>query len=308
MRQIRIASAKNPLTDFIELNDFNGFLCTQFGTLGVSRSVDFLTIGNRNIAVNNKPYFKKYSLTIEILTKYSEYERKYYDFISFIDRNKTDGIRLYYKPYDGLEERYCLCSIESTTRIEKRQPIVLNVSQDSLWLGQQQVAHTSTIEEAQGNLFEFADDREGYFSASFSLDEKIPDYYCVAFYSGMYQQADITISGYNEVPLNIVVKGRCEDPQIFLYRKKDNQLVKKFQVFATIEEGNYLEINSVIVENGVWEVSQQTGGKRDLTELVNYANGSPYFNLQRGEYYLSVIDEGGNQCITDISWQEEYSE
>ena len=322
MRKIKIASAKNPENDFIELNDIygvnifsnegnkitKGFLCTQFQTLGISREVEFLMIRNRNIPVSNKPKFSKYSLTIEIMSLYSEYERKYQEFISFLDRNKKDGIRLYYKPYDDREEKYCLCSIETSSKVAKRQPIVLNLLQDSLWFGGLNVRHTSqTQEETDKNLFVFDNDN-GYFSASFSLDLEIPNYYCMAFYNGIKQQAEIKISGYNEVPLNIRVHGKCVNPQVFLYRKNDNNPIKQFQVFETIEKGRYLEINSGILENGVWEVDLATGEKIDLTELVDYSNGSPYFYLENGEYYIVAIDGGGNECVTDISWQEEYNE
>ena len=307
MRKIRIASAKNPDNDFIELNNFNGFLCTQFQTLGISRKVEFLTIKNRNIPVDNKPQFKKYSLTIEIFSLYSEYEAKYYELLSFLDRNKKNGIRLYYKPYDNMEERYCLCSIESSSKTEKRQPIVLTLSQDSLWLGVKNVRHTSQQDDSEGNLFVFDDDN-GYYSVSFSIDANIPKYYCVAFYGGITQHAEMKIESYNEVPLNIIIKGYCVNPRIALYKKGENKVFKEFQVFEEIGEGYYLEINSGILENGVWEVNQETGEKRDLTEKVNYEYGSPYFYLENGEYYIVSSDDGGNACITDISWQEEYSE
>jgi hypothetical protein len=308
MRQIRIASAKNPLTDFIELNDFNGFLCTQFRTLGISRSVEFLNIGNRNIAVNNKPAFKKYSLTIEILKPYGQYDDLYYTLLDFLDRNKRDGIRLYHRPSEFFrEERYCLCSIESTSKAEKRQPIVLNLTQDSLWLGERRTEFTVRSEGIENNLFVFADDGDGYFSASFSLDEKIADYYCVAFFNSITQQAEIAIKGYNEVPLNISIKGRCVDPQILIYRKNDKELVKKFQVFETIDEGHTLEINSGILDNGVWEVDAY-GRRDDLTDLVDHSNGSPYIWLTNGEYLVEVQDKDGNAETATIYWNEEYSE
>ena len=88
MRYLKLASAKNPDTDFIELNDFNGFLCTRFETLGISRKLEFLTIENRQFSVDNKPDFKKYRLTIEILTKYAEYEAKHRELIDFLARKK----------------------------------------------------------------------------------------------------------------------------------------------------------------------------------------------------------------------------
>ena len=82
MRYLKIASATNPYTDFIELNDLNGFFCTNLKTLGISRAIQFLAIENRQFATSNKPNFKKYELTVEILTNYSEYEKK-----SIIDNN-----------------------------------------------------------------------------------------------------------------------------------------------------------------------------------------------------------------------------
>lgn len=319
MRYLKIASAKNPDTDFIELNDLNGFFCTQFTTLGISRKVDFLTIQNRNIPVDNKPVFKRYRLVIEILTLYSEYENKYYELMNFLDRNKKDGIRLYHKPYhtmaasvymdsDTPDGRYCLCSILTTSKTEKRQPIVLDLTQNSLWIGKQQTAESTQKMNEEGNLFEFSNDGYDYYSASFSVDKNIPDYYCIAFYNGISTQAEIDIKCYNEVPITIVVSGECENPEILLFRKNENLPIKRFQVLEKIDKGHYLEINSGILESGVWEVNKTTGARRDLTELVNYALGSPYFYLGYGEYYVQVSDSGGNDCVTNVYWREEYSE
>jgi hypothetical protein len=148
----------------------------------------------------------------------------------------------------------------------------------------------------------------GYYSASFKEDADIDDYYCISFYSGIKQQAEINITGYNEVPLNIHVRGKCTNPEIFLYRKSDNELVKRFQVFVEIDQDHYLEINSGILNSGVWEVDVHTGEREDLTEVINYAYGSPYFYLENGDYYVLVQDINNNNCLTDISWQEEYSE
>lgn len=307
MRYIRIASAKNPDTDFIGLNDFNGFLCTQFQPLGISRNVEVLTIKNRSIPVSNKPAFKKYRLVIEIFSAYSLYENKYYELMNFLDRNKKDGLRLYYTPYTGMEEKYCLCSIESSTKTEKRQPVVLNLAQNSLWLGQKQTEGSSQVTTDVGNLFVFNNDN-GYYSASFSEDAKIDNYYSVAFYTGIKQQVEINISSYNEVPLNITVKGKCINPQVFLYRKNEEEPLKKFQVFHTFEDGSDLEIRSGILENGVWRVDRTTGARQDLTELVDYSNGSPYFYLENGDYIVTVLDGEGNKCEAEVSWQEEYSE
>lgn len=344
MRFLKLASAKNPLTDYVLLNGgwfdedgkeiehftknkrdtyvdvngitratfkkFTGFLCTQFQTLGISRNIDFLTIKNRNIPVDNKPVFKRYGMTIEVFTTYNEYERKYYELITFLDRNKKDGFRLYYNPYgDGNKknERYCLCSIEMSNKIEKMQPITLILTQDSLWIGEQNTAHSSLTSEMEGNLFVFDNDN-GYYSASFSADANIPNYYCIAFYTGVGHQADINISGYNEVPLNIRIYGHCFDPQILLYRKNEKKPFKTIQVFEEIGEDYYLEINSDILDNGVWEVNKHTGEKRDLTANVDYSKGSPYVYLDNGEYYIRTTDINEDLVVADISWREEYSE
>ena len=317
MRKIKLASARNPDNDFINLSDLNGFFCTSFQTLGISRQLGFLPIKNRNIPVSNNPAFKRYSLTIEILAPYSEYENKYYEFLSFIDRNKQDGFRLYNLPYskmntriykDTTEGRYCLCSIEMTSKIEKRSPITLSISQDSLWIGEKQTSETSILEDEDGNLFAFSNDGEGYYSAAFKEDENVSDYFAIAFYTGVKQQADITIEGYNEVPLNIIVKGHCLNPEILLFDRNNDTIVKKFKVYEEIDEGKQLEINSSILENGIWEVDISTGEKIDLTEKVDYSFGSPYFYLNRGKYYMEVYDDGGNKPTASASWREEYSE
>jgi hypothetical protein len=309
MRKIKLSSAKYPDKDFIELNDFNGFFCLQFQPIGISRSIEFLTIKNRNIPVNNRPAFKKYSLTIEIFTLYSVYEQMYFTLMSFLDRNKKDGFRLYYKPYDDMEERYCLCSIEMSTKSVKLQPVVLTLTQNSLWIGEQSEARSIQQAEAKGNLFVFADtNNDGYFSANFLPDADVSDYYAIAFYNGISQKAEISIVGYNDVPLNIVIKGRVVNPQIRLYRKGGDTVIKSFEVFEEIDEGHSLQINSGILENGVWEVNDATGEKRDLTESINYANGSPYFYLENGDYVMEANDADGNACEMIVTWNEEYSD
>ena len=163
MRYLKLASAKNPFTDFIELNDFNGFLCTSFQSVGISRKLEFLAIKNRQFAVSNDVDFKKYSLVIEILSKYSEYEAKHRELITFLDRNKKSGFRLYYRPYNGMDLRYCLCSIENSARTEKRQPVTLILVQNSLWLGEQKISKTAQGIKDSGNLFAFFDDGNCYY-------------------------------------------------------------------------------------------------------------------------------------------------
>ena len=306
MRYLKLASNENPETDFIELNDFNGFLCTSFQTVGISRKLEFLAIKNRQFAVENKTSFKKYNLTIEILSKYSEYEEKHRRLITFLDRNKKDGFRLYYRPYDGMELRYCLCNIETSQMAGKRQPIVLSLMQNSLWIGEERKSTTAYIVE-EGNLFAFKDD-DGYYSMSFSIDSDILNYYCVSFYSNIETQASIVNNGYNEIPLNIKIYGECVNPKISLFRKNEKEPIRQLQVFANVDNGYHIEINANILTNGVWLVNSSTGEKLDYSELINNNLGSPYFYIDNGEYYIEIVDDGNNVCLADVFWQEEYSE
>lgn len=308
MRYLKLASAKNPNTDFIELNDFNGFLCTSFQTLGISRKLDFLAVNNRQFTVENKTDFKKYSLTIEILTNYAEYEDKHRDLITFLDRNKKSGLRLYYRPYSGMELRYCLCDIESSQKTEKRQPILVTLSQNSLWLGEEK--RILTVAESQsGNMFVFGED-EGitdYYAASFKLDDEVLDYYCVSFYNGAATTAIIVNSSYNEIPLNFRIYAPCVNPMISLYKQGETSPIRQVKITASLEAG-FIEINANIGENGVWYKNPDTGVKLDYTELVNNELGSPYFYIDNGEYYITVTDDNYNICYCDAFYQEEYSE
>lgn len=308
MRYLKLASAKNPDDDFIELNDFNGFLCTRFETLGISRKHEFLAINNRQFSVDNKLDFKKYRLTIEILTKYAEYEREYRKLINFLDKNKKVGFRLYYRPYEGEDLRYCLCDIESSVKTEKLQPVVLTFSQNSLWLGVVNSKEASTVAQS-GNLFEFAEDENisGYYSASFSEDEKIEDYYCIAFYRGTSIKADIVNESYNEIPLIIKIYGECTDATVLLY-DTNNNIVKQLKIIGKISNGYYVEINANISENGVWYKKVETGEiVDDYEKYIDNSLGSPYFYIDNGNYYLTVTATGGNPKVI-VSFQEEYSE
>lgn len=310
MRYLKLASAQNPDNDFIELNDFNGFLCTRFETLGIKRRHEFLAINNRQFSVDNKTDFKEYRLTIEILTKYAEYEREYRKLINFLDRNKKGGFRLYYRPYEGEDLRYCLCDIESSVKTVKLQPVVLTLSQNSLWLGEIQSRQTSAVEQS-GNLFAFAEETiqgQKYYSASFYADNEISNYYCIRFYNGALTTAEITNNSYNEIPLIIRIRGACVNPTVSLFRKGENTPMKTLQILANIAQGYYVEINANILENGVKYKPIGTGVEQDYDNLVNNALGSPYFYIDNGEYYVTVRDANDNVCDADISWQEEYSE
>ena len=310
MRYLKLASAKNPDTDFIELNDLNGYLCTSFQSLGISRKLEFLAIKNRQFVVDNKTNFKRYNLTIEILSKYRDYENKYRYLINFLDRNKKDGFRLYYRPYEGMDLRYCLCDIENSSKVEKMRPVSLVLVQESLWLGELE-RKTTTQKEIEGNLFAYDKDEDidGYFASTFGLDASVgSSYYCVAFNKNIETEASITNDSYNEIPLNIILKGPCVNPTVSLFRTTDNELIRQLQVLGTINEGYYVEINSNILNNGVWYVNEETKEKIAYDDVINYEYGSPYFYIEHGDYFVKVVDEGNNVCEMDVFWQEEFSD
>lgn len=308
MRYLKLASAKNP-DDFIELNDFNGFLCTSFQTIGISRKLEFLAIKNRQLSVENKMNFKKYNLIVEILTKYSEYERKHRELITFLDRNKKEGFRLYFRSYEGMELRYCLCDIETSSRPEKMQPIILTLTQNSLWLGEEKKFTIGDIVNKADNLFSF-DNRNGYYSTSFSLDEKVSegDYYCISFNEIVSTEGVISNNSYSEVPLHFIIYGKCVNPTILLYKQGENKVLRKTQIIATINEDYYIEINADIINNGVWYVNKNTGERIDYSEAVNNEYGSPYLYVDNGDYIVKVQDDAGNACITKVFLQEGYNE
>lgn len=308
MRYLKLASDKNPTTDFIELNDFYGFLCTGFQSTGISRELEFLPINNVRFVVGNKLNFKKYSLTIEILTKYSEYEAKHKDLISFLDRNKKNGFRLYYRPYDNMELKYCLCSIETSVKTEKMQPVVLTLTQNSLWFGEQKTSKTVyNNEDLNDNVFAFKDDN-GYYSASFSVDKNIGNYYCIEFFNSVSTKATIVNNSYNEIPLNIRIYGECVNPTVSLFVKNEEKPIRELQIFANISKGDYIEINSTIINNGILYIDNNTKNKYDYSSKVNNDKGSPYFYIENGEYYIVVKDDANNAFLTEVVYQEEYSE
>jgi hypothetical protein len=307
MRYLKLASAKNPSTDFIELNDLQGFLCTSFSTIGINRQLDMMQIRNRQFAVDNQVAFKKYGLSIEILSKYSIYEDYHRKLLSFLDRNKKDGIRLYYRPYDGMDMRYCLCEIESSQKSEKMKPIVLTLAQCSLWLGETKNARTS-YKEQKGNLFAFDDDGNGYYSVGFREDDVVKDYHCVSFFNNINTNASIVNNSYNEVPLLIRIYGKCFKPSIFLFKSNDEFATKEVKVNVAIEDGFYVEINSNIRDCGVWLVNENTKERIDLIEEVDHALGSPFIYIDNGEHFIQVKDDGNNTCVVDVFWNEEYNE
>lgn len=308
MRKIKLTSVKNPEYDVIELNDFSGLLCTKFQSLGVSRTLEFLQIKNRNLAVKNTPNFRSYSLTIEILSPYSLYEKAYYDFLKFIDRNKKDGIRLYYQAYDNVPEKYCFCEIQQTDKTEKRQPIVLTLVQSSFWFGKAEARKTSQGVEKITNPFEFSKiEGMDYYAASFALDEdsSTNDFYAISFSNPVSQYADVTISGYNEVPIEFVISGKSINPIITIY--EDGKIIRQVQINIVVDEGQKLQITAGIVNYGVWLIDSD-GKCYDVSNNINHSLGSPYVFLDHGTYSVTVQGEGDGASSTIISWQEEYSE
>lgn len=308
MRYLKIASANNPDTDFIELNDFNGFLCTSFQGLGISRKNEWVQIKNTNIAVDNTTEFNTYSLIIQILTKYSEYEARYRRLITFLDRNKKSGFRLYFKPYDNVDMRYCLCDITKTAKVEKLQPVTLTLKQKSMWFGEVQSVSTAQT-ETSGNFFEFKNDGNGYYSTGFYYDGDITNIYSISFSVGTETKAIITNNSYNEIPLNIKIYGKCVNPVISLYKKDESEPIRQLQIIASISDGYYVDIKSSILDNGVYYVNANTGEIiQDYSSLVNNELGSPFFYIDNGEYYVRVVDSGNNDTLCVITYQEEYSE
>lgn len=307
MRYLKLTNVKSPNIDFIELNDFNGFLCTSFQKLGIKRKLDFLSIKNRQFAVDNKPDFNKYDLTIEILSKYSDYDTKYKELITFIDRNKKEGLRLYFKPNQADEIKYCLCEVESLYKTEKMQPISLSLIQCSLWFSEEKIIKTAQSIEEKENIFAFVDkEKDGYYSAMFGFDEK-SNQYCVEFFGNVFTEAIITNNSYNEIPLNINIYGHCVNPVVSLFRKGEDSAIMSTQINAKIDNDYYIEINAHINENGVWYVNKNTGERTPYDDKVN-SESSPYFYIDNGEYVITVVDDGKNACEIDIVFSEEYNE
>lgn len=310
MRYLKITSAENTDTDYIELNDFNGYLCTAFTTLGISRQYETLEISNRQFSVNNKPQFKDYSLTVHILTKYSLWEQYYRELINFFDRNKKSGFRLYYRPYDGQEMRYILCDIKTTSKTEKMQPITLTVSQNSLWFGEEQNIVSASVVDEEENLTFFGEskDIDGYYGMAFCEDEVFDNYYDINFYYIPLSSANIENKSYNEIPLNFKINGKGINPKIYLYKQENDELIHMCEIIEDFTDNEYIEINSHINENGIWKVNKNTGERLDITTLASTEYDSPYFYIDNGKYYFIVRDNNENECVTWCSFNEEYSE
>lgn len=316
MRYLKIASDENPETDFIELNDFNGFFCTSLQTLGISRKHEFLTIQNRQFSVDNEPNFKTYRLVIEILTRYDEYEAKYRELISFFDRNKKAGFRLYYRSYDNEDLKYCLCEIENLEKIAKRQPISVTLIQTSLWLGELKYGIQIEQEEQStpNNLFTFNQKAiSGYYSASFSADDEIQGYYTLRFENPKTTNLLVTNNCYNEIPLIIYLSIHGVNPMISLFKRGEEIPLKRTQILVDFLHWSTpyaIEINSTIENAGVRLVNRNTGEVlADYSELVNNELGSPYFYVGNGEYVLTVTtDIADTPMGMEVQYQEEFNE
>ena len=298
--------------DVVSLTNFGGLLCTSFSALGVSRRLDFLPVQNKNVTVVNKPQFKSYNLTIEILANYSEWDRIYREFVNFLDRNKTKGFRLYYKPNEtpDSELRYCVCSIQQSAKIEKMKPITITVYQNSLWIGALKVENVAPQYSAQDNLFAFAEDPDvsGYFAAAFAEDPDISGYYCIPLFKGALSVGTITNNSYNDVPLTIRIYGACVNPVVLIYKHGEDTPFRQIRIFANVADGYYIEIEAGVLQNGVWYVSSNTGEKVDYGVFVDHSLGSPYVFIGNGEYDIRVQDNGNNDVNARIYFCEEYSE
>lgn len=327
MRYLKLASAKND-NDYIDLNGgyfdskgdksnnftgFYGLLCTQFKTLGLSRKHETLQIENRQFTVNDKLQFKQYSLTIEILTSYSLYDNQYRQLISFFERNRKNGFRLYYKPNEAMTVRYCLCDIVELQKTEKRQPVTLTLQQNSLWLSTQKKAETQAETTYDINDYQFKEREKDYYFIEFKEDDTIEkDYYCVSYVRDIAYLAQFEIDCYEEIPINFYIypsakneKGVVERPinnPIIQIIDENNVTIKEFQIFDSYDEG-YIEINSNINDNGVFYVHAD-GTKDDISYKVNRILDSPYVYLSNGKYTLKISDS--DRCI--IFYNEEYNE
>lgn len=319
MRYLKIASDENPETDSIELNDFNGFLCTSLQTLGLARKHELLTIHNRQFSVDNKPDFKRYRLVIEILTRYDEYEAKYRELISFFDRNKTAGFRLYYRSYNNEDLKYCLCEIENLEKIEKRQPISITLIQTSLWLGELKYGIPIDEDEDEAseplNLFAYKQyyPISGYYSANFSVDDEIQGYYALRFENPKMTKLSITNNGYNKIPLIIYLSIHGVNPVISLFKNGDEIPFKRTQILVDFLHWSApyaIEINSTIENAGVRLVNRNTGEVlADYSELVNNEFGSPYFYIEHGDYIITVTTDIADTPMTmEVQYQEEFYE
>ena len=308
MRYLKIASAKNPLTDYIELNDFNGFLCTSFRSLGITRTLDFLGIKNTQLVVGNKPAFKKYGLLVEILTKYSEYDAMYKTLITFIDRNKKDGFRLYFAPNESEDIRYCLCAIEKTEKTDKLQPIAITLVQTSMWFELEKRAEIASEDDEGKNDFSFnLDESDGSYLVGFYEDEEIEEYYCICLASSSSTTVVVTNGSYNEIPLRFVIRGECINPIITIFESNNDVPIRTIELDASLEKGEAVEINSRILENGVWKILQN-GERIQFAHKIKNEYGSPYVYVDNGEYLIKATDAYGNSFEVDVFYQGEYSE
>jgi hypothetical protein len=207
-----------------------------------------------------------------------------------------------------------LCDIETSVRVEKMQPILLTLSQGSLWFGVEKTKHTSKYVEPNENMFAFQGNivnSKYYYSAGFFLDQTT-DEYCVEFANDTSAIASITNESYNEIPLKIRIYGPCDSPIITLFNKdadKDKEPIRKTQILANIAVGYYLEINADIKENGVWYVNEETKETISYNDKVNNEYGSPYFYIDNGAYEVKIVDASTSTVAEgDVVYQEEYSE
>lgn len=312
-RHAKITNFNN--TAGIELNDFDGYLMTSPTGFGIYRVVEYITVGNQRMTVDNRPQFNKITFNIDIFGTREEMEQKYAKLRNFISKNLKQGFRLYYKPLD--ESRYIYCDITIVDKTEKALgylPIKLEIQPKSLWLSDVQ---KNSVQQAVtgGNLFVFEErtiNDQTYYSASFDLIEGLKDeydrnIYAINFASDALNQVTLYNAGEETTPLIIRIYGTAVNPLIRLYKYGSNiasQIIEFNDL--TILDGYYLEINSNPESNYIELVNEATGERFDREDYVRL-DTNVYMNLPQGNWNIIVTDESGeNEAFTNIFYTNQY--
>ena len=319
MREVKITSELNPTTDFLNLTDFNGFFCTSIQGLGATRETANLSVKTRSLVIENKPTFRIFSLGVNILTPYSQYEAAVKQLFDFLDRNKENGFRLYVNdnPSVYTKQRYVMCSLDSVNRNDKRQIVELKLAQHSYWLAEATtVPGVANVNISEGNWYEYANrgtETEAYYAYSYSpfttADNNITNYYSTSYFisgaqTGEAINLDIENGSYNKVPLNVKVYGACTNPTIMLYENEGSVATRIVSVDVNIPAGSWLEINSTIEGNGVYLCTD--GTKSDIFHSIDLTNGSPYMYVGHGKHRLQVSAASNGSFSAHAVFQEEY--
>lgn len=319
MREVKITSELNPTTDFLNLTDFSGFFCTSIQGLGATRETANLSVKTRSLVTENKPTFRIFSLGVNILTPYSQYEAAVKQLFDFLDRNKENGFRLYVNdnPSVYAKQRYVMCSLDSVNRNDKRQIVELRLAQHSFWLAEATTASgVAKVDISTGNWYEYANrgtEAEPYYAYSYkpftTADYKIMNYYSTSYFNSGAQIGDaidleIENGSYNKVPLIVKVYGECTNPVILLYENEGSVATRMVSVDVNIPADSWLEINSTIEGNGVYLCTVNT--KDDIFHNIDLANGSPYMYVGNGKHRLHVIAMSNGSFSANAVFQEEY--